>query len=173
MKKRILFVAAMLMLVPPALAFAVSVSPMSVFMDHRTRTGTMTLYNPNPLPEEIDIAFAFGFVLLVRPLAGAVALVRSPLAARERWMVSIFGIRGMGSFYYLAFALNHGEFDQHLPTCRRNDVGGRRDSKRGLVGVADAILNGGLQVDDVLVRCQKIHRQALLNHGDCSVQIPL
>jgi len=44
-----------------ALARAVSVSPMSVFIDHRTRTGTITLYNPNPLPEEIDIAFAFGY----------------------------------------------------------------------------------------------------------------
>lgn len=44
-----------------ALVRAVSVSPMSVFLDHRTRTGTLTLYNPNPLPEEIDISFAFGY----------------------------------------------------------------------------------------------------------------
>lgn len=74
--------------------------------------GTVAIGVLGPL-QLVDIAFAFGFVLLVRPLAGAVALVRSPLAGRERWMVSIFGIRGMGSFYYLAFALNHGEFDQH------------------------------------------------------------
>jgi P pilus assembly chaperone PapD len=38
---------------------AVSVSPMSVFMNHSSRTGT--IYNPNPLPEEIDISFAFGY----------------------------------------------------------------------------------------------------------------
>lgn len=44
-----------------ALVRAVSVSPMSVFMDHSTRTGTITLYNPNPLPEEIEISFAFGY----------------------------------------------------------------------------------------------------------------
>lgn len=44
-----------------ALARAVSVSPMSVFMDHSTRSGTLTLYNPNPLPEEIEISFAFGY----------------------------------------------------------------------------------------------------------------
>lgn len=60
-----------------------------------------------------DIGFALAFVLLVRPLAGALALVRSPLPGRERWMISFFGIRGVGSFYYLAFALNHGRFDQH------------------------------------------------------------
>lgn len=42
-------------------ARAVSVGPMSVFMDHRTRTATITLYNPNPLPEEIEVSFAFGY----------------------------------------------------------------------------------------------------------------
>ncbi|MFD0738539.1 cation:proton antiporter [Lysobacter koreensis] len=61
----------------------------------------------------LDLAFALAFVLLVRPLAGWVALARSRLPARERWAVSVFGIRGMGSFYYLAFAFNHGDFDDH------------------------------------------------------------
>ena len=60
-----------------------------------------------------DLLFAFCFVLLVRPLAGWIALARSRLPARERWAVSVFGIRGMGSFYYLAFAFNHGRFDDH------------------------------------------------------------
>ncbi|GAB2612359.1 cation:proton antiporter [Novilysobacter erysipheiresistens] len=74
--------------------------------------GTVAIGVLGPL-QLVDIAFSLAFVLLVRPLAGALALVRSPLAGRERWMVSLFGIRGMGSFYYLAFALNHGQFDQH------------------------------------------------------------
>jgi hypothetical protein len=58
-----------------ALARAVSVSPMSVFLDHRTRTGTLTLYNPNPLPEEIDISFAFGY-----PQSDSSGTVTVPLA---------------------------------------------------------------------------------------------
>jgi hypothetical protein len=58
---RALAVAALLFVVPSAFGYAVSVSPMSVFLDHRTRSGTMTLYNPNPLPEEIEIGFAFGY----------------------------------------------------------------------------------------------------------------
>ncbi|HEX6693352.1 MAG TPA: hypothetical protein VF035_01490 [Longimicrobiales bacterium] len=58
---RALLVSAMMFVVPPAIALAVSVSPMSIFMDHRTRTATITLYNPNPLPEEIDIGFAWGY----------------------------------------------------------------------------------------------------------------
>jgi P pilus assembly chaperone PapD len=53
---------------------AVSVSPMSVFMDHSTRTGTITLYNPNPLPEEIDISFAFGY-----PVSDSTGEVTVPL----------------------------------------------------------------------------------------------
>ena len=58
---RALLVSALMFVVPPAVALAVSVSPMSIFMDHRTRTATVTLYNPNPLPEEIDIGFAWGY----------------------------------------------------------------------------------------------------------------
>ena len=69
--------------------------------------GVLTALRP------LDVAFALAFVLMVRPLAGWVALARSRLPARERWAVSVFGIRGMGSFYYLAFAFNHGDFDDH------------------------------------------------------------
>ncbi len=61
--------------------------------------------------EPVDYLFALVFVLLVRPLAGWLALSRSTLNARERWVVSLFGIRGIGSFYYLAFAYNHGTFE--------------------------------------------------------------
>jgi NhaP-type Na+/H+ or K+/H+ antiporter len=60
----------------------------------------------------MDIVFALVFVLVVRPLVGYLSLARSRLHARERWVVSVFGIRGLGSFYYLAFALNHGSFEQ-------------------------------------------------------------
>lgn len=57
-----------------------------------------------------EIAFALAFVLLVRPLAGWVALYASGIRHRERWGIAVFGIRGIGSFYYLAFALNHADF---------------------------------------------------------------
>lgn len=60
-----------------ALARAVSVSPMSVFMDHRTRTASITLYNPNPLPEEVEISFAFGY-----PQSDTAGEVTVPLSER-------------------------------------------------------------------------------------------
>ncbi|MDQ3617171.1 MAG: cation:proton antiporter [Pseudomonadota bacterium] len=61
--------------------------------------------------EPVDWLFALSFVLLVRPLTGWLALSGSTLPVRERWVVSLFGIRGIGSFYYLAFAFNHGQFE--------------------------------------------------------------
>ncbi|HZF98981.1 MAG TPA: cation:proton antiporter [Pseudoxanthomonas sp.] len=57
-----------------------------------------------------EIAFALVFVLAVRPLAGWLGTLGTGLHSRERWSVAIFGVRGIGSFYYLAFAMNHAQF---------------------------------------------------------------
>jgi NhaP-type Na+/H+ or K+/H+ antiporter len=58
------------------------------------------------------VAVALAVVLVVRPLAGWVSLAGTGLAARERWAIAFFGIRGIGSVYYLAHALNETEFGQ-------------------------------------------------------------
>lgn len=60
----------------------------------------------------IDIAAALVVVLVVRPLAGLVGFIgwRRPL--REKLILAFFGIRGVGSFYYLAYGLNSASF-QH------------------------------------------------------------
>lgn len=44
----------------------------------------------------------------VRPMAVYVGLIGSGLAVRERRLISWFGIRGIGSLYYLMFAVTHG-----------------------------------------------------------------
>jgi NhaP-type Na+/H+ or K+/H+ antiporter len=50
-------------------------------------------------------------VFVVRPVVAGASLVGSGLTRAERWAVSFFGIRGIGSLYYLAFALGaSGEF---------------------------------------------------------------
>jgi NhaP-type Na+/H+ or K+/H+ antiporter len=56
------------------------------------------------------IVFALLFVLVVRPLAGGLGLIGAPLSTRDRWAIAVFGVRGIGSLYYLAFAVNHAEF---------------------------------------------------------------
>ena len=50
------------------------------------------------------------FVLLIRPLSGWLGLLGIKMRRRDRGMVSFFGIRGIGSFFYLAFALEEAEF---------------------------------------------------------------
>jgi NhaP-type Na+/H+ or K+/H+ antiporter len=46
------------------------------------------------------------FLFVVRPAAGLIGLARARHPLRERAAIAFFGIRGLGSFYYLAYALN-------------------------------------------------------------------
>lgn len=54
------------------------------------------------------IPLAFVLFVVLRPLTTQVILAGSPVAARHRWVMGWFGIRGIGSLYYLAYALSHG-----------------------------------------------------------------
>ncbi|WP_210486900.1 cation:proton antiporter [Microvirga antarctica] len=56
------------------------------------------------------VAFAVIVVFLVRPIAAWVSLSRVGCPASERAVISFFGIRGIGSIYYLAYALTRGVF---------------------------------------------------------------
>ena len=47
-------------------------------------------------------------LLLVRPLSVAVGLAGSSTSTAQRRLIGWFGIRGIGSLYYLTYALNHG-----------------------------------------------------------------
>ncbi len=49
-------------------------------------------------------------VFLVRPLFGLLSFLGASLPWRERLALSFFGIRGVGSFYYLAYAINEATF---------------------------------------------------------------
>lgn len=51
-------------------------------------------------------------VLVVRPLAGWLSLRGAPGKPAEHWVISLFGIRGVGSFYYLAYATSKTDFPQ-------------------------------------------------------------
>jgi NhaP-type Na+/H+ or K+/H+ antiporter len=57
------------------------------------------------------VFFALATVLFIRPLAGMVGLASSPHPLEERVAIAFFGIRGLGSFYYLAYALGQFEFE--------------------------------------------------------------
>ncbi len=54
-------------------------------------------------------AIALGLILVVRPFIGWVSLAGTQLEGRERAVVAIYGVRGIGSIYYLAYAGHHVE----------------------------------------------------------------
>jgi NhaP-type Na+/H+ or K+/H+ antiporter len=47
-------------------------------------------------------------IVLVRPPAAVLSLARSPLSSLQKVLIGWFGIRGIGSLYYLAYAVNNG-----------------------------------------------------------------
>ena len=52
-------------------------------------------------------------VLVIRPLTAWAALAGTPLGRSERWVTAAFGIRGVGSVFYLAYA--GSDFGTDLP----------------------------------------------------------
>ena len=52
----------------------------------------------------------FGLILVIRPVAGLLGLLGSSLSLRARAVVSIYGVRGIGSIYYLGYASTHVDF---------------------------------------------------------------
>ncbi|MDP3823002.1 MAG: sodium:proton antiporter [Burkholderiales bacterium] len=47
-------------------------------------------------------------LLVIRPVAVALGLLGSASTSGQRWLTGWFGIRGVGSLYYLMYAVNHG-----------------------------------------------------------------
>lgn len=59
----------------------------------------------------VDVAFALAVLLIVRPVAGLIGLIGLRASRPEKFTLAFFGIRGVGSFYYLAYALNHASLE--------------------------------------------------------------
>lgn len=57
-------------------------------------------------------AVGLGFLLLVRPLAGWLGLAGTGVPRGQRAVIAVFGIRGIGTFYYLSHGLNQASIDE-------------------------------------------------------------
>jgi sodium/hydrogen antiporter len=60
------------------------------------------------------VAIGLALIFVVRPVAGLVGLSplgsrTSPLTGPQRWAAAFFGVRGVGSIYYLAYAAGEAE----------------------------------------------------------------
>jgi sodium/hydrogen antiporter len=51
-------------------------------------------------------------VLIIRPLSGMLGFVGSKLPFNQRMVISFYGIRGIGSIYYILYALYKADFQQ-------------------------------------------------------------
>ncbi|WP_277184554.1 sodium:proton antiporter [Caballeronia sp. BR00000012568055] len=60
-------------------------------------------------------ALLIGLFFIARPLAVETSLIGSCAASGQRRLMSWFGIRGVGSFYYLLYALEHAPHDAAEP----------------------------------------------------------
>ncbi len=94
----------------------------------------------------IDVGVAAGILLVIRPAAGLIGLIGFNGTMSERLTLSFFGIRGVGSIYYLAYAFNAAAFDQTE----------RLWAIVGLV-VLLSILMHGLTVTPVMRRLDRAH----------------
>ncbi|MEO3429597.1 cation:proton antiporter [Pelagibius sp. CAU 1746] len=57
----------------------------------------------------------FSLLLVLRPVAGWLALKGTDLVSGDRWIVGFFGVRGIGSIYYIAYASGHVELIDERP----------------------------------------------------------
>ncbi|CAN5235669.1 cation:proton antiporter [soil metagenome] len=50
------------------------------------------------------------FILILRPVSGLAGLAGTGLKKGEKYFISFFGIKGIGSFFYLSFGIKNAEF---------------------------------------------------------------
>lgn len=96
-----------------------------------------------------EVAMAVLFLAVIRPLTAWLALGGLGLKADERFAVSVLGIRGVGSFYYLAYGLTHAPFS--------NEVGRLIWGMAGLI-VTMSVLLHGLTAPKMMDRLQSASR---------------
>ena len=58
------------------------------------------------------IAVSLAILFLVRPISGLIAFAGSDLPKHKKWVISFFGIRGIGSLYYLSYGIYMADFPQ-------------------------------------------------------------
>lgn len=57
------------------------------------------------------VVFVVVFLFIIRPLFSALSLIKCKIGKKEKLIVSFFGIRGIGSLFYLSFAISEFNFE--------------------------------------------------------------
>jgi sodium/hydrogen antiporter len=94
--------------------------------------------------------------LVIRPLAVAVGLGGSRIARTQRRLIAWFGVRGIGSLYYLGYAMNHG-----LAPALANTL-----VALTLTAIVASIVAHGVSVTPLMERYEKMRGRADRPPGD-------
>ncbi|MDR7210985.1 sodium:proton antiporter [Flavobacterium piscis] len=70
----------------------------------------------------MTIATALIVLFIIRPLSGWIALYRTDLSAFEKFALSFYGIRGVGSIFYLMYAFEKANFPNSYELIRVSTV---------------------------------------------------
>ena len=58
----------------------------------------------------VHVGIALALILVIRPVIGWISLAGTNLEGRARFVVGSYGVRGIGSIYYLGYATSHLSF---------------------------------------------------------------
>jgi sodium/hydrogen antiporter len=103
-----------------------------------------------------DVVLMVVFLLVVRPVLGWLGLVGGGTGPRERLVIAFFGVRGIGSLYYISWALEKGEFAQPE----------RLWAVVGLTVAASVVLHGVTATPAMALLDRERRRAARRRHGD-------
>lgn len=56
------------------------------------------------------VILVLAFIFVIRPIFGRMALFNANMSSKKKWLVSFMGMKGVGSFFYLAFGLQEANF---------------------------------------------------------------
>lgn len=104
----------------------------------------------------LEVVVAAVFILLVRPVTAWLSLAGGKTGPKERGVIAFFGVRGIGSVYYLSYALSKGEFTADDTVLWR--VG-------GLVIVMSIVLHG-ISAAPVINALDRIRQRKAREQGD-------
>jgi NhaP-type Na+/H+ or K+/H+ antiporter len=103
-----------------------------------------------------DVVLVVVFLLLVRPVLGWLGLLGGDTGPRERLVIAFFGVRGIGSLYYVSWALERGDFGQPE----------RLWAIVGLTVAASVVLHGVTATPAMALLDRQRRRTAVERHGD-------
>lgn len=103
-----------------------------------------------------EILMALLVLLVLRPVTGQLALIRGGTGPRERAAISFFGVRGVATLFYLAYALPAGQFADPAALWR----------VAGLVVIASIVLHGISAAPAMLLLDRRRNQAARDRHGN-------